>query len=589
MEPSLLCTEKEEEPEGFDTVTVPGQPEDLVIADPGELNINAPENSTSGSGQCQLNLLAVCRPLPETTSGCYSSFDGEPTQTQGFISGGGQYHPVNTELEGHFPSTAPPPRRSARCAASCRVSTFVYDAGGDRQKGKCPPENPEEPVAPCRKKSRTLYSIDQLHELERLFEEDHYPDNEKRREIANIIGVTPQRIMVWFQNRRAKWRKVEKTCLKVEMKPISSSSGMSQRELSHPETVALGVTAAHATYAAIPPMRNGSVNSYGKLSRKALTLSPSPPAVSSLLTCRGSIVLSPATLRSGFLEHGFIEARQGESKRQIHAYIPVRAPTDGLGSSGEMCLPPSHEYPPTFSSPPPLRRVGLPMSMTFNPGTHMVPLMLDTPESTCTPSSSDGDVFTYQESPSMQENMGTTLRFGAQYYHQNNQLGHFQIPQYSQYQRLPFHNLTPTSPEDTPFFTMAGNNPSLVTYGNTGTFLQSRAGGHILLQPSTAGLTFHAPPWNDMYIQNPSFQCQRPPIRGTCNLPDQTHYSQPASCVIQHPKNTPIPQTAIETENTEPTTEEVTSTCLNITREETQDNRLKRNSCEVQPLGINIV
>ncbi|XP_063290161.1 homeobox protein NOBOX [Pelobates fuscus] len=556
MEPSLLCTEKEEEPEGFDTVTVTGQPEDLVIADPGELNINAPENSTSGSGsgQCQLNLLAVCRPLPETTGGCYSSFDGEPTQTQGFISAGGQYHPVNTELEGHFPSTAPPPRRSARCAASCRVSTFAYDGGGDRQKDKCPPENPEEPVAPCRKKSRTLYSIDQLHELERLFEEDHYPDNEKRREIANIIGVTPQRIMVWFQNRRAKWRKVEKTCLKVEMKPISSSSGMCQREmltvssaaeLSHPETVALGVTAAHATYATIPPMRNGSLS--------------------------------------------LVAGSQACDIISQHNSCGFNAPNSGLGSSGEMCLPSSHEYPPTFSSPPPLRRVGLPMSMTFNPGTHMVPLMLDTPESTCTPTSSDGDVFTYQESPSMQENMGTTLRFGAQYYHQNNQLGHFQIPQYSQYQRLPFHNLTPTSPEDTPFFTMAGNNPSLVTYGNTGTFLQSRAGGHILLQPSTAGLTFHAPPWNDMYIQNPSFQCQRPPIRGTCNLPDQTHYSQPASCVIQHPKNTPIPQTAIETENTESTTEEVTSTCLNITREETEDNRLKRNSCEVQTLGINIV
>ncbi|XP_073911271.1 homeobox protein NOBOX [Castor canadensis] len=51
---------------------------------------------------------------------------------------------------------------------------------------------------------------DQLEELERLFQEDHYPDSDKRREIAQTVGVTPQRIMVWFQNRRAKWRKVEK-------------------------------------------------------------------------------------------------------------------------------------------------------------------------------------------------------------------------------------------------------------------------------------------------------------------------------------------------------------------------------------------
>lgn len=29
-----------------------------------------------------------------------------------------------------------------------------------------------------------------------MFQEDHYPDNEKRREIAAVVGVTPQRILV---------------------------------------------------------------------------------------------------------------------------------------------------------------------------------------------------------------------------------------------------------------------------------------------------------------------------------------------------------------------------------------------------------
>ncbi|XP_030644420.1 homeobox protein NOBOX [Chanos chanos] len=66
-----------------------------------------------------------------------------------------------------------------------------------------------QPPAP-KKKTRTLYSTDQLEELERVFQDDHYPDGEKRREIAAAVGVTPQRIMVWFQNRRAKWRKAER-------------------------------------------------------------------------------------------------------------------------------------------------------------------------------------------------------------------------------------------------------------------------------------------------------------------------------------------------------------------------------------------
>ncbi|NXM06318.1 NOBOX protein, partial [Tyrannus savana] len=59
---------------------------------------------------------------------------------------------------------------------------------------------------------------EQLEELEKVFQEDHYPDNEKRREIAAVVGVTPQRILVWFQNRRAKWRKSEKLSAKGSRK-----------------------------------------------------------------------------------------------------------------------------------------------------------------------------------------------------------------------------------------------------------------------------------------------------------------------------------------------------------------------------------
>ncbi|NXU11788.1 NOBOX protein, partial [Pardalotus punctatus] len=67
---------------------------------------------------------------------------------------------------------------------------------------------------PIKKKPRTFYSAEQLEELEKMFQEEHYPDNEKRRKIAAVVGVTPQRILVWFQNRRAKWRKLEKLSMK---------------------------------------------------------------------------------------------------------------------------------------------------------------------------------------------------------------------------------------------------------------------------------------------------------------------------------------------------------------------------------------
>ncbi|NWY42733.1 NOBOX protein, partial [Sylvia atricapilla] len=77
---------------------------------------------------------------------------------------------------------------------------------------------------PVKKKPRTFYSAEQLEELEKMFQEDHYPDSEKRREIAAVVGVTPQRILVWFQNRRAKLRKLQKLGIKGNRKYPASSA-----------------------------------------------------------------------------------------------------------------------------------------------------------------------------------------------------------------------------------------------------------------------------------------------------------------------------------------------------------------------------
>uniref|UniRef100_UPI0035901776 uncharacterized protein n=1 Tax=Myxine glutinosa TaxID=7769 RepID=UPI0035901776 len=75
---------------------------------------------------------------------------------------------------------------------------------------------PKGSSAPSKKKPRTLYSTVQLQQLEAAFQEDHYPESAKRKAIAFSVGVSPQRIMVWFQNRRAKFRKLEKSLEKVE-------------------------------------------------------------------------------------------------------------------------------------------------------------------------------------------------------------------------------------------------------------------------------------------------------------------------------------------------------------------------------------
>ncbi|KAJ7355112.1 hypothetical protein OS493_027901 [Desmophyllum pertusum] len=88
---------------------------------------------------------------------------------------------------------------------------------------------------PRKKRQRTTFSLIEVWELERAYKRRPYLMSEDEEELMQRLGITARSLKYWFQNRRAKSRKEERTVTSVYQTSPSNQFGRPASTAMHSE------------------------------------------------------------------------------------------------------------------------------------------------------------------------------------------------------------------------------------------------------------------------------------------------------------------------------------------------------------------